>query len=754
MKVIKRNKAKEEFSRDKIAQSLGALSKKHGLASVDVQAMTEKVATSIYDNMTTAEIDALASEISASMTTRHPDYGVLASTLVVRNMHKTTPTDVRTVFARLCEAGILSDATMQVVDAFADNLDAMIDPTRDNLLDYFGLKTLEKGYLAKIDGKIAERPQHLWLRVALGIWGDRLDRVKETYELLSQKFFTHATPTLFNAGTRHPQLSSCYLLGTKADSIDGIFDTLKDCAQISKWAGGIGLHVHNVRAKNSPIKGTNGISNGLMPMLKVFNATARYVDQAGKRRGSIAIYLEPWHPDVFDVLEARKNHGDEEMRARDLFYALWIPDLFMKRVEANEKWSLMCPNKCPGLADVYGEEFEKLYVKYEKAKKYDYQVDAQKLWHAICTSQIETGTPYMLYKDACNKKSNQQHLGTIKSSNLCSEIVEYTSPEETAVCNLASLCLPRYVDTERKTFDFDMLHRVVQVVTRNLDRVIDVTYYPISEAKASNSRHRPIGIGVQGLADAFMMLGLDFESDEARTLNRDIFETIYHGALTASVALSTEHGPHASFKGSPASKGRLQFDLWGVDPGTARYDWDALKKSISKHGLRNSLLVAPMPTASTSQIMGSNECFEPYTSNIYVRRTLAGEFVVINKHLVRDLLGLGLWSDDMKNKIIASQGSIQSIPEIPSTIKAIYKTAWEIKQKTLIDMSADRGAFVCQSQSLNLFVGQPTFARLSSMHFYAWKRGLKTGMYYLRTQPAANPVQFTVDPQVCTSCSS
>jgi ribonucleoside-diphosphate reductase alpha subunit len=1065
MRVIKRNDETEDMMFDKISDSISVLCKEHALTSVDASVVAQKICASLFDGIKTSEIDVYASETAASMSTRHPDYGKLAALLVVRNLHKQTAEKASEVFARENAIGVMSDACYAFVQEHADAIDAAIVPDRDFLFDYFGLKTLEKGYLVRDGNKPLERPQHLWMRVAIGIWTGDLTEVLKTYDLLSQKYFTHATPTLFNAAMKHPQLSSCFLMGVKDDSIDGIYSTLKDCAHISKWAGGIGVHIHNVRSRGSPIVGTAGVSSGVMPMLRVFNATARYVNQcftpgtriyvrdhgaypignvcpgmevltsdgtyrpvlevakktiedsedileiqvehafapvhctkeheiyalkkqdqgflpgffpasqlspgdlvgfpvpqlalehdrivyeedlcfaygailrdgrvisdihgrsnfsvttstqdtivffeaflaskgityekpnddtiqwsapfdvvpihetdvyvretqqkfihsrflslpnkqrnaivhglmgdsrtftttseelayglrelllrlgtlssghtqdtylctrytieisdnggsystddvlwttiqdiktvkhtghvydlnvqdnhtyvtvnmgivhnSGKRNGSICMYMEPSHPDVFEILEARKNHGDEEARARDLFYALWIPDLFMRRVEANAKWSFFCPNKCPGLADAYGPEYDALYEKYESEKKYESQIDAQKLWAAVCNAQMETGTPFMLYKDACNMKSNQKHLGTIKSSNLCTEIVEYTSPDEIAVCNLASVCLPQFVDDGR--FDFGKLHAVVKQVTWNLDRVIDVTYYPIPEAERSNKRHRPIGIGIQGLADVFMMLKMDFEGAQAKKLNRDIFETMYHAAVEASCDRAETHGPYETFKGSPASHGLLQFDLWNHKPGSARYDWQDLKYRVALSGLRNSLLLAPMPTASTSQIMGSNEAFEPYTSNIYLRRTLAGEFIVVNKHLVRDLVDLGLWNESTKNLIIKNQGSIQDIADIPDQLKPIYKTAWEMKQKSLIDMAADRGAFVCQSQSLNLFMAQPTFSKLSSMHFYAWKRGLKTGMYYLRTKPAAMPVQFTIDPKSCLTCSS
>jgi ribonucleoside-diphosphate reductase alpha chain len=638
-----------------------------------------------------------------------------------------------------------ADDVWQVIEEHAEILDSSIIYDRDFGFDYFGFKTLEKSYLLKIEGKIAERPQHMYMRVAIGIHKSDIESAIKTYNLMSERWFTHATPTLFNAGTPKPQMSSCFLLTMKDDSIDGIYDTLKQTAKISQSAGGIGLSIHNIRATGSYIGGTNGTSNGIIPMLRVFNDTARYVDQGGgKRKGAFAIYLEPWHADVFEFLDLRKNHGKEEMRARDLFYALWISDLFMKRVEANGEWSLFCPNEAPGLSDCWGPEFEALYEKYEREGRARKTIKAQDLWFAILDSQIETGTPYMLYKDAANGKSNQQNLGTIKSSNLCTEIMEYTSAEEVAVCNLASLALPRFVIDGK--FDMQKLYDVTYEVTKNLNKIIDNNYYPVEEARTSNLRHRPIGLGVQGLADAFILLRLPFESDLAKILNKNIFETIYFAAMTASKDLAKEHGAYQTFKGSPLSKGIFQFDMWKVQP-TDRWDWESLRKEVMEVGVRNSLLVAPMPTASTSQILGNNECFEPYTSNIYSRRVLSGEFIIVNKHLLKDLVNLGLWNNDMKNKIIANNGSVQNIKEIPAHIKELYKTVWEIKQRNLIDMAADRGAYICQSQSLNLFVDTPTVARLTSMHFYAWKQGLKTGMYYLRTQAATQAVQFTIEKQ-------
>ncbi|MFT3908191.1 MAG: ribonucleoside-diphosphate reductase subunit alpha [Ferruginibacter sp.] len=640
---------------------------------------------------------------------------------------------------------LIADDVMQIIEEHADVLDSTIIYDRDYAFDYFGFKTLEKSYLFKIDGKIAERPQHMYMRVAVGIHKNNIEDAIKTYHLMSEKWFTHATPTLFNAGTPKPQMSSCFLLTMKEDSIDGIYDTLKQTAKISQSAGGIGLAIHNIRATGSYIGGTNGTSNGIIPMLRVFNDTARYVDQGGgKRKGAFAIYLEPWHADVFAFLDLRKNHGKEEMRARDLFFALWMSDLFMKRVEANEHWSLFCPNEAPGLSECYGEAFEKLYTQYEQEGRARKTIKAQELWFKILESQIETGTPYLLYKDAANSKSNQQNLGTIKSSNLCTEIMEYTSPEEVAVCNLASLALPRFVIDGK--FDHKKLYEVTYQVAKNLNAVIDNNYYPVEEARTSNMKHRPIGLGVQGLADTFIMLRLPFESDLAKVLNKNIFETIYFAAMTASKDLAKQHGPYETFAGSPVSKGIFQFDMWGVTP-TDRWDWATLKEEVKQYGVRNSLLLAPMPTASTSQIFGNNECFEPYTSNIYSRRVLSGEFIIVNKHLLKDLVQLGLWTNAMKNKIIAANGSIQNIDEIPAEIKELYKTVWEIKQRNLIDMAADRGAYICQSQSLNLFVDSPTTSKLTSMHFYAWKKGLKTGMYYLRTQAATQAVQFTVEKQ-------
>jgi ribonucleoside-diphosphate reductase alpha subunit len=754
MLVLKRDGHRESVKFDKITARIEKLCYGLDPKYVNPVEVAMKVINGLYDGVTTLELDNLAAEIAATMTTRHPDFAKLAARIAVSNLHKVTSKSFSNTMKRLYQyvdpktgenAPLVSKDTWRTVQANAAELDEAILYDRDFSYDYFGFKTLERSYLMKIDGKVVERPQHLLMRVAVGIHGDDIPAAIETYNLLSEKWFTHATPTLFNAGTPKPQLSSCFLLTMKDDSIDGIYDTLKQTAKISQSAGGIGLSIHNVRAKGSYIKGTGGTSNGVVPMLRNFDMTARYVDQGGgKRKGSFAIYLEPWHADVFDFLELKKNHGKEELRARDLFYAMWIPDLFMKRVESNEMWSLFCPNEAPGLAEVYGEDFERLYEKYEAEGKYRRQVKAQDLWFEVLEAQIETGTPYILYKDHANKKSNQKNLGTIKSSNLCTEIIEYTSPDEVAVCNLASLALPKFV-TDEGTFDHQKLYEITKVATRNLNKVIDVNYYPVEEARRSNMRHRPIGLGVQGLADVFIMLRMPFDSPEARGLNEDIFETIYFAAMEASMELSKLNGPYETFKGSPVSKGIFQFDMWGVEPKSKRWNWEQLKQDVKKHGVRNSLLVAPMPTASTSQILGNNECFEPYTSNVYTRRTLSGEFIIANKHLMRDLIGLGLWSETMRQKLISTNGSVQTIAEIPQNIKDIYKTVWEISQKTIIDMSADRGAYICQSQSLNIHLTNPNFGKLTSMHFYAWKKGLKTGMYYLRSTAAADAIKFTLD---------
>jgi ribonucleoside-diphosphate reductase alpha chain len=760
MLVVKRDGRRESVRFDKITTRIENLC--YGLDNRFIQPIevAKKVIDGLYDGVLTTELDNLAAEICASLTVKHPEYAILAARIAISNLHKTTSQSFSNSMKRLYtyinpitgeNASLIASDVYGIIKNNAAKLDDAIDYTRDFDYDYFGFKTLEKSYLIKLDGKVVERPQHMLMRVAVGIHKENIDAAIETYHLLSQKWFTHATPTLFNAGTPKPQLSSCFLLTMKDDSIDGIYDTLKQCAKISQSAGGIGLSIHNVRAKGSYIKGTNGVSNGIVPMLRNFDMTARYVDQGGgKRKGSFAIYLEPWHADIKDFLELKRNHGKEEMRARDLFYALWIPDLFMKRVEQNDDWSLFCPNECPGLADTYGEEFEKLYTKYEKEGKAKETLKAQELWFEVLESQIETGTPYMLYKDAANKKSNQQNLGTIKSSNLCTEIMEYTAPDEVAVCNLASIALPKYVTTDsegKRYFDHQKLYEITKVATRNLNKVIDVNYYPVEEARRSNFRHRPIGLGVQGLADTFLMLRMPFESEEAKGLNEDIAETIYFAAMETSMELAMTEGTYETYAGSPVSKGLFQFDLWNVIPKSKRWDWNDLKEKVKKYGIRNSLLVAPMPTASTSQILGNNECFEPYTSNIYTRRTLSGEFIIVNKHLMQDLIQLGLWNDKMKNKLIAANGSVQNVPEIPQNIKDLYKTVWEISQKTIIDMAADRGAYICQSQSMNLFLSDPNFGKITSMHFYAWKKGLKTGMYYLRSQAATSAIKFTVDKE-------
>ena len=751
MYVIKRDGRKEPVKFDKVTARIQKLA--YGLSEhVDTFSVAQKVIEGIFDGVTSSQLDNLAAEIAASMTTRHPDFALLAARIAVSNLHKNTKKSFSQTIKDLYDyvdhhtgkkAPLIADDVFNIVWKNRDLLDSTIIYDRDFGYDYFGFKTLEKSYLLKINGNVAERPQHMIMRVAVGIHKENIDDVIETYNLMSERWFTHATPTLFNAGTPKPQLSSCFLLQMQDDSIDGIYNTLKNCAKISQSAGGIGLSMHNIRATGSYIRGTNGTSNGIVPMLRVFNDTARYVDQGGgKRKGSFAIYLEPWHADIFDFLQLKKNHGKEELRARDLFYALWIPDLFMERVEADGDWSLFCPNESPGLSDCYGDKFRELYLKYESEGRLRRTVKAQELWFAIMESQIETGTPYMLYKDACNEKSNQKNLGTIKSSNLCTEIVEYTAPDEIAVCNLASIALPRFVINGK--FDHQRLFEITYVVTKNLNKVIDINYYPVEEARKSNLRHRPIGIGVQGLADAFILMRMPFDSDEARELNREIHETIYYAAMTASKDLSKVDGPYETYKGSPVSQGIFQYDMWNVKPGS-RWEWDILKEEVLKYGVRNSLLVAPMPTASTSQILGNNECFEPYTSNIYTRRVLSGEFPIVNKHLLKDLVKLGLWNESMKNQIIAANGSVQNIEEIPQNMKDIYKTVWEIKQRSIIDMAADRGAYICQSQSLNLFIQDANFAKLTSMHFYAWKKGLKTGMYYLRTKSAADAIKFTVD---------
>ncbi len=747
MYVVKRDGRNEAVKFDKITARIKKLC--YGLdSSVNSTQVGMKVIEGLFDGVTTSQLDNLAAEVAAMQTIKHPDYALLASRIAVSNLHKNTKKCFSETMRDLYEykdpktganASLIAEDVWQIIEKNAEQLDSTLIYDRDFNYDYFGFKTLERSYLLKLDGKVAERPQHMLMRVSLGIHKDDLESVIETYNLMSEGWFTHATPTLFNSGTPKPQMSSCFLLTMKDDSIAGIYDTVKQCAQISQSAGGIGLAVHDIRAKGSYIKGTNGTSNGIVPMLKVFNDTARYVDQGGgKRKGSLAIYIEPWHADVYDFLDLKKNHGKEEQRARDLFYALWIPDLFMKRVEEGGDWTLMCPNECPGLVDAVGLEFEALYTQYEEQGKGRKTIKAQELWFKILESQIETGTPYMLYKDAANEKSNQKNLGTIRSSNLCTEIMEYTSPDEVAVCNLASVALPKFVENGK--YDHDKLFSVVYQMTMNLNRIIDNNYYPVPEARNSNMRHRPIGIGVQGLADTFIALRMPFESEDARTLNKDIFETIYYASMTASKDLAKIEGPYETYEGSPVSQGIFQFDMWNVTPST-RWEWDVLKQEVKEHGVRNSLLLAPMPTASTAQILGNNECFEPYTSNVYTRRVLSGEFIVVNKHLLRDLVKLGLWTDEMRTKLMMNNGSVQNIDEIPENLKEIYKTAWEMSQKRIIEMSADRGAFICQSQSLNVFMENVTTTKLTSMHFYAWKQGLKTGMYYLRTKAAVGALK-------------
>jgi len=753
MTVVKRDGREEVVHFDKITSRIEKLCYGLDMDYIDPTQITVKVINGLYAGVTTVELDNLAAEIAATMTTKHPDYAILAARIAVSNLHKETQkkfSDSISILRQMKNAitgkavPMISEEHFNIVMKHKDRLDAAVLYDRDFQYQYFGFKTLERSYLLKKDGKVVERPQQMLMRVAVGIHGEDIDAAIETYDLLSQKLFTHASPTLFNAATPRPQLSSCFLLTMASDSIEGIYDTLKQCALISKSAGGIGLNVHCIRAGGSYIAGTNGNSNGLVPMLRVFNNTARYVDQGGnKRPGAFAIYLEPWHADVFDFLDLRKNHGKEEQRARDLFYALWIPDLFMKRVKADGNWSLMCPDECPGLHEVWGDEFEALYEKYEKEGRARKTVKAQKLWYHIIESQIETGTPYMLYKDACNRKSNQQNLGTIKCSNLCTEIVEYSAPDEVAVCNLASIAVNMFVKPD-KTYDFAKLKMVAKVVTKNLNKIIDVNFYPVIEARNSNMRHRPVGIGIQGLADAYIMMRYPFESDDAVLLNKQIFETIYYGALEASCEIAEREGAYSTYEGSPVSKGVLQYDMWGVTP-TNLHDWAALKAKIAKHGVRNSLLMAPMPTASTAQILGNNESVEAYTSNIYTRRVLSGEFQVVNQHLLRDLTELGVWTDDLKNDIVSANGSIQHISSIPDKIKKLYKTVWEISQKNVIQQAADRGAFIDQSQSLNIHIAEPNFGKMSSMHFFGWESGLKTGMYYLRTKPAAQAIQFTVD---------
>jgi len=785
MRVIKRNGEMEDVSFDKVLNRLKNLSS--GL-TIDVSEIAQKVCSRIYDGVKTYELDELAAYLCSSMSIEHPDYSLLASRIIISNHHKNTSPSfsetIQTLYNNLDNHNnpvpLVSEELYNVVNKNKEKLNTCIDYQRDYLFDYFGFKTLERAYLLRVDKKIIERPQHMWMRVAIGIHGNDIKDVIQTYDLLSKKYFTHATPTLFNAGTNRPQLSSCFLCSINDDSVAGIFDSLKEVALISKYAGGIGLHIHQIRGNGSQIRGTNGTSNGIIPMLRVFNNTARYIDQEGKRLGSIAVYLETWHSDIESFLELKKNHGSEEDRCRDLFLALWISDLFMERVKSEGKWSLMCPDKCRGLSDVYGDDFKKLYEQYESEGKFVKQINAQDLWFKILEAQIEQGVPYILYKDAANRKSNQKNLGTIKSSNLCAEVLIYSSPEEIGVCNLASICLPTYI--ENGVFNFEKLHEITKVITKNLNKVIDRNFYPIEKARVSNLKHRPIGIGVQGLADVFIQLRLPFESDKAKQLNKDIFETIYHAATEASMELSKKRhqiindikninskildenissyvnefekdianpkyiGAYSSFEGSPISQGLFQFDLWDAEP-SARYDWDKLRTDIKEYGIRNSLLLSPMPTASTSQIMGFNESFEPFTNNIFQRKTLSGEFIVINKYLINDLISRGLWNKDLKDTIILHEGSVQNIPEIDDELKAIYKTTWEIKQRNIIDMSADRGRYICQTQSLNIFMEEPDFQKLSSMHFYAHSKGLKTGSYYLRTRPKARTQQFTIDPE-------
>ena len=762
MHVTKRDGQVEIVSFDKILRRIKTIGSEAGI-KINYTALAMKVIDQLYDNISTTKIDELTAEQCASMSSIHYDYGTLACHITVSNHHKNTDSDILTVVKELHnykdKHGKHSPlVTKDLVDTIEANLEAVsakLDFRRDYMFDYFGFKTLERSYLMRVNGKVVERPQHMWMRVSIGIHGNDLESAFKTYDYMSQKYFTHATPTLFNAGTPRPQLSSCFLLSMEKDSIHGIYSTLKDCALISKWAGGIGLHIHNIRATNSHIRGTNGTSNGIVPMLRVFNNTAKYVDQGGgKRNGSFAIYLEPWHADIEKFLDMRKNHGDEELKARDLFYALWIPDLFMNRVKTDGQWTLMCPDECPGLSDVYGEEFEVLYAKYEAEGKGRVTVKARDLWFKVLDAQMETGTPYLCYKDAANQKSNQKNIGIIKSSNLCTEILEVSTPEETAVCNLASIGLPTFV--ENGVFNYEKLQEVAGVITHNLNKVIDINYYPTDKTKLSNMKHRPIGIGVQGLADVFMLMNIAFHSDEAKEVNRRIFETIYFGALDKSADLAAKHGPYETYEGSPASQGTLQFDMWNVEP-SANLDWTKLKEKIAKTGLRNSLLLAPMPTASTSQILGFNECFEPFTSNIYSRRTLAGEFVLTNKYLMRELIDLGLWNAELKNNIVANQGSVQQLQNVPESLKLKYKTVWEIPMRHVIDMAADRGAFICQSQSLNLWQEDPNYNSLTSMHFYAWSKGLKTGIYYLRRRAKHRAQQFTIEPkknEECEMCSS
>ena len=755
MQVVNRKGEREDVRFDAILEKLASLTNGLDEKWIDPAHLTKLTIEGLYDGVSTRELDQLAAETAASLASHHPDYSKLAARICVDDLHRSTKSTFSEVITDLREfidpesgahAPLISEEVYEIIMANKEKLDNYIDYDRDFNYDYFGFKTLERSYLLKLNGQVAERPQHMLMRVSVGIHHGDIEKALHTYDLMSQGYFTHATPTLFNSGTPTPQMSSCFLLTMQDDSLVGIYDTLKQCALISKSAGGIGLSIHHIRSKGSYIKGTNGESNGIVPMLRVFNDTARYVDQGGgKRKGSIAIYLEPWHPDILAFLDLRKNHGKEELRARDLFYALWTPDLFMERVQDNADWSFFCPNECPGLQDAYGEDFKKLYESYEAQGLARETIPARSVWDKVVEAQIETGTPYMLYKDAANIKSNQKNLGTIRSSNLCTEILEYTAKDEVAVCNLASIALPRFVKEDSNEFDFQTLYDVTYHVTGNLNRVIDVNYYPVEEARNSNMRHRPIGLGVQGLADTFAMLGMNFESDEAKKLNKDIFETIYFASCTASKDQAIVEGPYSTFEGSPASQGILQFDLWGMNEHSGMWDWDSLKAEIVEHGMRNSLLLAPMPTASTSQILGNNECFEAFTSNLYVRRTLSGEFIVPNKHLIKDLISEGLWSLEMKDEILRHKGSIQNIDGIPERLKNLYKTTWEIKQKNVIDMAADRGVYIDQSQSMNIHMIDANSAKVSSMHFYGWRKGLKTGMYYLRTKAAVDAIQFTVE---------
>tara|TARA_R100000808_G_C2152401_1_gene161814 strand:- start:1544 stop:3889 length:2346 start_codon:yes stop_codon:yes gene_type:complete len=750
MEVVKRDGSSEPVKLDKITARIKKQTWDLNVEYVDYMEVVKKTISGLHDGITTTELDSLAAEVSASMASIHPDYSMLASRIAITRQYKSLVKPFSKNAKRIYDEGFISEEVYEIIKSHARKINSMIVGDRDYNIDYFGYKTLERSYLLKANGEIAESPQYLYMRVALGIWGDDLDNVQKTYDMLSQGLFTHATPTLFNAGTPRSQLASCFLIANKDDSIEGLFDTLKDVAQISKWAGGIGLHVHNVRAKGGFIKGTGGKSDGLIPMMRTYNEVARWINQGGKRKGSFAMYLEPWHSDIYEFIELRKNHGKEEMRARDLFLALWVPDLFMERVRDDDDWSLFCPNEAPNLSDCIGDEFKKLYEKYEKEGVAKKTVKARHLWTEILKAQIETGTPYILYKDACNKKSNQKNIGTIKSSNLCTEIIEYSDSKEQAVCNLASIALNKFVeiptgqvrsqDKTKRTYNLDELEQCAYQVTLNLNQVIDVNFYPTKETKKSNLRHRPIGIGVQGLADTFALLGHSFESEEASALNKEIFAAIYHGAMRASIDLAQEHGAYETFKGSPLSEGKFQFDLWEKEPSDT-WDWDDLKKKIKKHGVRNSLLLAPMPTASTAQILGNNECFEPFTSNLYKRNTLGGEFVVINKYLIQDLINLNLWDEEMRYKLFDGNGSVQNIESIPDEIKSLYKTVWEIPQKTIIDLASERGIYICQSQSMNLFMGDVNVGKLNSAHFYGWQKGLKTGMYYLRTQPKAQALK-------------